>query len=89
MRVHSASRPAKATSITPQSLSAEAVTPPAAPDSARARQLRFRFYTDVSGKSSISSKALRVVLLLFLEESWILLKSAFLKIYILEIDHSA
>lgn len=34
------------------------------------------FYTEVSGTSSISSNALRVVLLLFLEESWILLKSA-------------
>lgn len=36
----------------------------------------FCFYTEVSGTSSMSSNALRVVLLLFLEESWILLKSA-------------
>lgn len=36
----------------------------------------FCCYTEVSGNSSISSNALRVVLLLLLEESWILLKSA-------------
>lgn len=38
--------------------------------------LWIRFYIEVSRNSSISSNALRVVLLLLLEESWIFLKSA-------------
>lgn len=39
----------------------------------------FCSYTEVSGNSSISSNAFRVVLLLLLEESWILVRSAFKK----------